>query len=362
MLLLFVMLGLGLLAFWVVLNGGTALVGMNDFLCFYSAGALAGSSAIYHLDHMQQIQLARTGMTGDNLVFVRLPYLALLFAPFSHLPYKVAYWLWQALSFTALVLFLRLWQIPGSRLAALFACLSFPLMLVFVTGQDVTFLLLCLSLAVWLHQRRNALVTGSVLALCAAKLHFFLLLPLLVWYQPDRRRLLVGFAAGGAILLMLCFLAGGPDWISAYWTALSDPRPHAGGDHMPNLHGLVRVWHLPTACEWALVALTALLAARAISRGAFAWQLSTVVCAGVLMSFHAYIYDCALLLPVALTAMTQTCYRGIRLASIALLTPAPYLCTMNGYPATTLLLGLLLVGMALHPKQQAGTTVTPAVL
>lgn len=335
---------------------------MNDFLCFYSAGTFTGTSDFYNIELMQQRQLARTGMQGDNLVFVRLPYLTLFFAPLSHLPYATAYWIWQTLSAAALLLMIRLWPVPNGRTLALFACISFPLMLVFVTGQDVNFLLLAITLAALLIKDQRHELAGGILAFGAAKFHFFVLLPLLLWRQRSRP-LVMGLLLGGGLLFALCFLAGSLDWMKAYLHALADPRPHAGASHMPNLHGLVTAWHLPAAVEWTLAGAVVLLAAFAVRRAnEFLWQISAVLCGGVLVSYHAYIYDCALLLPVALIVFTGTQYRAVRLASFALLTPLPYLATMAGLPAVPILLVAVLTGMALQRKAVTIVWPSPASL
>lgn len=347
LLVLFICIGAFLLAYWIVLNGGMAFVGMNDFLCFYTAGSFVGTDHFYDLDRMQQLQLQRTGIMGDNLVFVRLPYLTLLFAPLSHLPYHSAYLLWQLVSLIVLVIALRFWRVPSAGVAALFACISLPVIIVFATGQDVNFLLLWVSLAVYLQQQGKETAAGGMLALCTAKFHLFVFLPLLLWRHRSAA-FLRGLLAVGAGLFALSFVAGGPHWIAAYRKALADPRPHVGAQRMPNLHGLITVWHWPAALEWVFAAMVLVGVICAVRRGDFLWQLSVVLCGGMLVSHHAYAYDCVLLLPVALTAMTRTNYRAIRFTCIALLTPAPYLLGNYGYPATPLLCSLLLIGMALQ--------------
>ena len=121
--------------------------------------------------------------------------------------------------------------------------------------------LLWISIALRIRHSRPFL-TGLVLALCAAKFHLFP--PLLLW----RHRLWQGLVAGAAALLAISFAVAGRHWPLEYAAIMS------------NLHGL-------------------------------------------LVSRHAYMQDCALLLPALLivlpTARGAGLLLGTRLAILAFL-------------------------------------------
>jgi hypothetical protein len=83
------------------------------------------------------------------------------------------------------------------------------------------FLLLWIAIAAALFERGRRFAAGMVLALCSAKPHLFLLLPLLLL----GRRMwstIWGLLAGGALLAAVSFAAAGPHWPREF---LSGARP-----------------------------------------------------------------------------------------------------------------------------------------
>ena len=91
--------------------------GLNDFPAFYLAPRMLATGDLYHPLAFLAKQQQLLGRTNESIVYIRLPYLAVMLAPLSQLPYPVAYALWQALSLTALALFAGLW--PARRAVSL---------------------------------------------------------------------------------------------------------------------------------------------------------------------------------------------------------------------------------------------------
>lgn len=275
--------------------------GFNDFPQFYLSPRLLGTGHLYDYAAMLAAQAQVLGRTCVTMPYLRLPYVAVMLAPFSHLPYSVAYALWQTLSIAALAFFLWLW--PASRtLAVVIICWFAPAAANLANGQDLAFLLLWAAIAAVLVRRGRDVGAGLVLALCAAKFHLFLFLPVLI---VARRmwRLGAGLAAGGAILLAVSFLAAGWAWPVAWLQSVRSPQAN------PNLAktslvGLVaEAVHGPAL--WVAVGVLMLVAGvivyRLAQRNSFAWGLAAALAAGPLVAVHVYVQDYLLVLPLLLT-------------------------------------------------------------
>lgn len=168
---------LSLVAYWW--SGRVKIAaGANDFLMIYAGARLAGTPQLYDSEARTQVQIRVSGHSGAALEFTRLPFYSLFLWPLGRLPYRTSYLLFQALSLCAITAFVFLWRGTPRRWTAVACCWSSPLSSVLAQGQDVSFLLVWLALAVRWEQSRPWLA-GLVLSLCAAKFHFFVLLP--VW-------------------------------------------------------------------------------------------------------------------------------------------------------------------------------------
>ena len=336
------LLGVAVLAavWWPV--RGTVIHGANDFLSFYAGARLAGTPELYgNPERVWQVQEEMAGMASGVLQFLRLPWVAAALWPLGLLPYTAAYAVFQALSLGALAAFLALW--PKPRLTVALACAwSVPLSFVLAQAQDVTFLLLWVALA-WRWHEKRPWAAGAVLALCSAKFHLFLLLPLLIVGQR-RWRMGGGLLAGGAALAAVSFAVAGASWPATYAATLTDPRINPGETFMPTLRGLVAAW--PHAVVWEVVLGLAALAAvwRAVRRGDFMAGMGAVLVGGLLVARHAYLADLALLIPALVGAQVRP-----RWLTIALLAPLWYLLAMAISPHNAgLPLGMLAVLCALN--------------
>jgi hypothetical protein len=325
------------------------LFGSNDFVAFYSGGRLAGTFHLYNGERIRQVQAERVGVTGEAWLFIRPPYYAALFWPLARLPYRAAYAVWQVVCLGAVVAFVMLWRRTPPGATALSVCLSLPLGLSLMNGQDLPLLLLWIALALRAHQKGQPALAGMLLALCAAKPHLLVLLPLLIAAQR-LWRLAWGLAAGGALLAGLSFILAGPGWPREMAAVLADPAVHPHLAMMPNLRGV------SAAAQWALAPAVAAAVWWVARRRSFYYGLAATLAGSLLVSFHAYLPDCTLLLPAALIVATEAARWPARWMAIALLTPLPY------FLAPALLAGpvlLLLAAMAFEKPPPVRTGCSP---
>lgn len=317
-----------------------ASAGVNDFRSFYAAAHLVGSSDLYNPSKSLEQQRAAGTVPSLNMEYCRPPYFALALWPLSQLPYPVAHWLWLALSVAALVGFVLLWPLGKREHIAMAVCWSLPVVMCLFQSQDVPFLLLWIALGTRLWSQGRFFTAGLVLSLCAEKYHLFFLLPLLI-VRLRLWRLGAGFLTGGAALMILSFVAGGPHWLQAYVSFLTDPHSMPGVEAMPNLGGLAARLGMPAWIKVSLI-LLALAGFWAAARASFPAVLCLAVAAGVVINVHSFLSDCALLLP-AVCLVAQSSERGswLRAYALLLLTPLPFVLTFLGSEIVLLQLGLL---------------------
>lgn len=301
--------------------------GDNDFQVSYVSGQLMARRQLYNATQVLEAERAVSGSIHPDLLDTRLPFLALVFWPLAQLPYQVAWPLWAALLTGAVIGFVWLW--PDRRAAALACCWSGGVIVALSNGQDLLLLLLWISIALRIRRTRPFL-TGLVLALCAAKFHLFLFLPLLLW----RHRLWQGFVAGAAALLAISFAVAGWHWPLEYAATLaaeeSVAQTHAA--IMPNLHGLFTAWPHANALEILAALGVGAAVLFVIARADFPTGLAAVLAGGLLVSRHAYMQDCALLLPALLIVLPTARGAGLLLLGW-LLAPLSGLAVLAGHPA-----------------------------
>lgn len=262
------------------------------------------------------------------------PYEALIFVPFTYLPYMAGYVAWGVVNFAVFLLALWLLRPYLSALPRfhwmLWASLAvgfFPAFASLFEGQDSILVLTLYALAFLDLKRARPVRSGFWLAICLFK--FQLVLPFLaVAVLTRRRKLMIGFvtAALGVMLANIALVG----WHSALYYPLfvrNLEKNTAGGAiigvSMPNLHGLVDSIPLPHAVGSAfsfilvgsLSTLTVLGVAYTIHRNKTSLErddlsFSLPIVSAVLVSYHCYVYDWTLLLLPALLTFNYLASRS----------------------------------------------------
>jgi hypothetical protein len=316
----------------------------NDFVCTYTGAVLAGSPGLYDVNTVMRTQMP-LGDSPQFMMYQRFPYYAALEAPLRWLPYRKAYWVWQAVSLAAVLLFLAFWPGQPLWLKAIACCWSLPLANCFVMGQDVTLVLAALAVSLALFFRGRHFAAGCVLALCSIKFHLFVTLPLLV---ITRRlwRFGAGSVAGGAVLLAASFAVQGWRWTADYVRMLRLPTSTPSFGLMPNLNGLLS-GHPHGPGSMAVAACVVLAAAALVMwRGKFTVAVAAALLSGLLLSYHAFIADAVLLIPAGLLLMRDKSSLAHRAVGALLLSPLAFLGSRlenAPYPPAALVLLPLLV-------------------
>jgi hypothetical protein len=309
---------------------GPALIhtarGENDFMGLYPGGRLAGGAGVYDSAQSLALQRQAVGYSNPRVVFCRPPYYAALTWPLARLPYFPAYLGFQALMAAALAAFIRFWPVTGWRTTLVAACWSLPLAQAFAIGQDVPALLAVIACTLVMLNRRRDFTAGLIFSLCAIKIHLFLLVP--VWIVARRLwRFAGGLGAGGAALAVLSLAAAGPGGFAAFLRTASSPAVNPAIGIMPNLHGL---FPGNAGLELAAALVVAGLTYFAARRGSQSWALAATLVGGLLTSHHAYLADCALLLPALLVMSAEADSAWQRRLALLLMAPVVYIGVFAG--------------------------------
>jgi hypothetical protein len=340
---------LGLVAIWgSQLDWSIVARGDNDFAMIYTGAKLARSPALYSFDDFQTIQRQVANVHGEHVLFARLPYYALLLKPLSLLPYRTAYVLFTVVNLAALGLFL-FWfaeRTPlklvknGEWQAAywLAGVISVPVLTAFAVGQDILLPVAICGAAVMLVRRDTRFLAGAVLSLCTIKPHLFLMLPVLLIARKEWR-ILAGGACGGAVLFLLSVIAQGWTWPAAYVNLLKQSED-VTAYVLPNLRGLLMATVGENlGIELVLAATVTVLTFIAARKAAgFEPAFAAALIGGLLVSHHAYIQDCCLLLAAVALAKSSP---ALRWGALILLTPPFYFLLGAGILGAILPLGLL---------------------
>ncbi len=325
--------------------------GRNDFLGFYAGGRLAGTAGLYNAEAVRAAQLQAIGEWSPSMQFIRLPYYALLLKPLALLPYRTAYLAFEALSLGSLLVFLLLWPDVTRSTKWVVCCWSLPLFVCLFDGEDTTFLLLWIALAVQAQRRGKPALAGALLALCASKYHLVILVPLVILAQR-RWRMAAGGAAAGSVLVAVSFAVAGAQWPWRYLTVLASPHTEAGMNSMPNLHALLGTAPLAVAAGWEIASaavLAAVVFVAARRDPGFERPLAIALAAGILVSIHSYLMDCVLLWPAILMMAEAAAPPPARVAAWILATPFPWFMLKLPAPlpdVTRLLIIFLVAGSA----------------
>jgi Glycosyltransferase family 87 len=297
--------------------------GYSDFVHFYAAGQLTRAGHGSELFNPSEQLAAQRPLSeavktrGRPIVYMHPPFEALLFAPFSYLPYVHAFLLWDLVSILALLAVpillrreLRVLQDIPAHLWLLIVFGFFPVFALLLQGQDDAILLLLITLA-YLELRRKAdFRAGGWLGLALIRPQF--VLPLIFILLASGPGVAAGFAVTGLGLGILTVLIFGWPFLGGYaqhlWSTEQTLNP---GGNMPNLHGFLSSILAHTAAPAVIAALVFLGSAALLIIAAQKWRrhrsdnpelaYSLAIVTIILVSYHAFAQDLTLLiLPMVL--------------------------------------------------------------
>lgn len=343
------LVGLAWLHFYVVRIQDRFFHGGNDFLQLYAGSRLVGTPELYDAEAAWRIHEQSVGYKLPSVIYTRPPFYAWFLQPLGRLPYQHAYRIFMAANCAAIFWFC--WRFLGEqpRVAILVAGFP-PLYMAVLGGNDVGLVLGLIGAAVLLMERNRDFAAGLLFSLCAIKFHLLCLLPAVLWIL-GRPRVLAGGAAGGAALVAISFLAQGLDWPVQYLARLRDPLVHPHGQTMPNLHGLM-LNVAPDVGIWA-TATASLLGAGVVLwlawRDKTNWKtgIAYALLGGLLVSWHAYAQDAALLLFVLAVQQKAKFSAAVGLPLALVFLPPVFLMLAASSPwsaAPALLMSLVLLG------------------
>ena len=329
------------------------LRGDNDFMNFYAGATLAGSPKLYHLADVARVE-ERFWDEARALPFARPPFYGILISPLRWFSYQTARRIWLALSLMAVAAFIAVFPARSRWLTAAGCCWSLPLVVCFIMGQDLAFVILVIALCLALLDRGKPFTAGCLISLCTIKFNLFFTLPVLILGRREWK-FMQGAVAGVLLLLGISFAIQGLSWPMEYLALLRLPTTTPVYPGLMNLHGLfagapnLPIWEAVGAC--VSVALV-WHAARSRRIGpAFAAMLI----AGLLVSHHAFPQDATTMIPAGLLLIES---EGVisKLAGLLVLCPLPYLTLMMPHmlvhPAVPLLLALALISFAVWQEKR----------
>ncbi len=297
--------------------------GSIDLRPYYTAGYLLRTGDAAHIyDYQTERRLQNTLVGPDastTLLMFAPPYTALLFAPLSLVPFKTAFLIFFVTNLLLLALTIVIMR-PQLRsltqrwrpLPTLLFLSFLPVGLTLMMGQITILLLLIYCLCFFALQNQSPFFAGVLLSLALMKFQIALPIALLflAWKQW---RFFFGFLCGAAGLSVLSIWIVGiksflPYLRSLFFTtnaATADPYAQVKyaifPQRMPNLYGLFIT--LSTGSHWGMlltVAASILLILWAMFQRP---SLPLALVVGMLVSYHLYICDLALLLlPISLIA------------------------------------------------------------
>ena len=299
-----------------------------DFSEFYAAGTMLRDGLGHRLYDLRLQAEYQWRDAAIHAFYLRPPFEALLFVPFSYLTYRAAYSVWVLISLLllaasailierethvsrALVQYTR--GIPVDTGLILVLCLTFgPTMNCFLIGQDTMLLLLIYTLSFILLKSGNPFAAGCVLALGLFKYH--LVIPFAIVFLIRRQwAFLKGFALVGAILVAVSVAIGGFGVFNSYPRVFFNPtyQEVIGGfqtQYAANIRGFTYLICGPLLPRYLILIIVAALSgvtlwvtARRWSDDAVEYSFAAGIIASLLTGIHLFFYDLSLLLlPVAI--------------------------------------------------------------
>jgi len=198
------------------------------------AGLRYGWASIYDQGTLRALSVGfpASDRTIDRvLTYLHPPLLAWIFSPLTLFSEPAAYLLWTLLSLAALVF---AWRVTApfhgvARLTLLLAALGlWPVMQAFYYGQPTFLVIALVATSWWLARRDRMWVAGVALAFATVlKPQVVFMIPVCL-IAAGRIRLVLGWAAGGAVLVGLSAAVLGPSGLSSYWQAVRSGQGDVG--------------------------------------------------------------------------------------------------------------------------------------
>jgi hypothetical protein len=323
--------------------------GHVDFREHYAVGYMVRSGhghEIYDYSAQKRFQDQLVSRAQLALPFVRPAYQALLFAPFSFLPFRQAYFAFFVFNLAVLTLCFRILRPYMARLARTRAYLPavvflfVPIAVALIQGQDSIILLTLLAGALACIQMDREYLAGVLVAFGLIK--FQLVIPIALLFLIWRRwRFSTAFACTAVLLAAISIWIAGTAQSVHYVTSMiqmgSSLNFSSGSpvpvNQMANLHGAIygMLGRSPYVLPLTLASSAAMIIYASFRRphGVNAFLIAIPV--SVAVSYHLGIHDmCVLLIPIVLVLdriaeewTTKHQYGLMRMASAVLLFGAP---------------------------------------
>jgi len=306
-----------------------ALRGHADFRQLYVAGYMVRTGHRTQLyDYAAQAYFQNTLVSNDEraLPFIRPAYQALMFVPFSLLPYRTAYLGFLLLNVLLLALAFLILQPRLRGLSRVWPGLPpalflgfYPVALALMQGQDSILLLALLAAALVSLERNRDLTAGALAGVGLFK--FQIVVPIVLLFLLWRRwRFVKGFMFSAILVGLLSFITSG--WAETVVFVHSLLSVGAGLPAVPgeinfplrinimaNLRGLIyglaslrlpQRWLQVTTLLLSSIVVISVRARGRQQRGGDALVLA--ITAGVVVSYYLFIHDLSILLiPIVLT-------------------------------------------------------------
>lgn len=301
-----------------------SLRGHTSFRQLYTAGYMVRTGhagELYDYNTQKRFQDELVSRETVLMPFIRPPFDALVFVPFSFLSYSSAYVAFSILSIVFLAVSIRLlkpWtqNLRASRKwlpTAIFASFV-PVAIALILGQDSILLLALLCGSTLALEKERDFTSGALAGLGLFKFHFLIPLALLLlcW---KKFRFFAGFSLVAAGLALISIWVVHPVQLRLYAGSLV--RIGAGNGQttellryslpitmMANVHGLVTgllgqrlALSLQTAATFFLAGAVLIWTAIAVPRDCEThWLIPIALTASVLASYYLFIYDLTLVL------------------------------------------------------------------
>lgn len=331
--------------------------GLNDFRPLYTAGVLAGSAGMYEPEKGLRAQAEFVGEANASarLPVNRLPFYGLFLKPLTLLPYQVAFRCWLVFQLACMCGFVVSLPLAYRLQSAVVCCWSYPLFFALAIGQDLPLMLLAAGVSARLYRSGRLVWAGLTLSVCLIKFHLLLLLPVFILARKEWR-LATGFLTGCGFAFILSVAAAGWSFPIAYLNSLRGPNANLSQSTMPNLNGLRTTLDAPPWTEFAGAFVVVLAAWFIVRRSGAIQAVAGTAAGGLLVSHHAYVQDCSILIPGILGLLVVSRSPYTRLIAFILVVPIVYIASGQGLfrlvPAVLVL--LLTLALAFEARRGAG--------